>query len=266
MIMFPIIFTQIPDSYDEYGVPTFEFTQTKGLRHYQNNVLLKNTDNNYISIIDEHLFQWASTQIIKATSNGKKLDILEVGGGNGCFYDRVKKVTSKYYNIEPGILEYSKSTLERIANENYSYIKCSAEVIPLPDSSVDIVISIASLDHIPDYISTIIEARRLLRKGGKFILCFNNRRSWWKILLKNTKYLKSRHEIISNEHYFLWSFQEAIDMLSIHFENVQAETRIFIPFISYIWRFLLPIANFFGPTLLKKYGGNICLVCEKNLS
>jgi ubiquinone/menaquinone biosynthesis C-methylase UbiE len=261
--MFPINFTQTPDSYDEYGVPTFEFTQTKGLRHNQNNVLLEIADNSYLSLIDEHLFQWVNTEILKA-SNGKKLDVLEVGGGNGCFYERVDKVTSNYYNIEPGTFEYSKSTLERIDNDNYACIKCSAENIPLSDATVDIVISIASLDHVPDYVSTIKEARRLLRKDGRFILCFNNKRSWWKILLKNTNHLKKREAIILNEHYFQWSFEEAVDMLSTHFENVQAETRVFIPFIPFIWKVLFPIAELLGPKLLKPFGGNICLVCKNN--
>lgn len=260
--MFSINFTQTPDSYDEYGVPTFEFTQTKGLRHNQNNVLLEITDNSYLSLIDEQLFQWVNTEILKAASNGKKLDVLEVGGGDGRFFDRIDKITSRYYNIEPGDFEYSKATLDRIQKDNYACIKCSSERMPLPDASVDIVISIASLDHVPDYVSTIREARRLLRKGGRFILCFNNKRSWWKILLNNTNYLKKREAIILNEHYFQWSFEEAVNILSTHFKDVQSETRVFLPFIPFIWRLLLPIANLFSPKLLKKYGGNICLVCE----
>lgn len=261
MIMFAINFTQKPDGYDEHGIPIFEFTQTKGLRHNQNNFLLEITDNSYLSVIDECLFQWVTTEIIKA-SNGKKLDILEVGGGDGCFFDRVEQNTSKYYNVEPGDFKYSNATLDRIQKDNYACIKCSAERIPLPDASVDVVISIASLDHVPNYLSTIREARRLLRKEGKFILCFNNRRSWWKILLKNTNYLKNREAIISNEHYFQWSFNEAVNILTSNFDYIQATTKVFIPFVPFIWKFLFPIAELFGPKLIKKYGGNICLVCN----
>ena len=111
------------------------------------------------------------------------------------FFDRVDKITSKYYNIEPGDFEYKKSNFERLKSDNYICIKCSAEKIPLPDASIDIVISISSLDHVPDHLSSIREARRLLRTDGRFILCFNNKSSWWKILLKNTNYLKSMVKI-----------------------------------------------------------------------
>ena len=75
--MFATNFTQKPDSYYEYGIPIFEFTQTKGLRHNQKNALLKIADDSYLSLIDKCLFQWVNTEMLK-TSNGKKLDILEI--------------------------------------------------------------------------------------------------------------------------------------------------------------------------------------------
>lgn len=259
--MFVINFTQKPDRYDAHRVPIFAISQIKGLRHNQNNDLLEIADNSYLSLIDECLFQWVTTEILK-TYNGTRLDILEIGGGSGCFFDRVDKITEKYYNVEPGEFEYSQSTLDRIQNDNYACIKCSAERIPLPDASVDIVISIASLDHVPDYLSAVSEARRLLRTGGKFILCFNNKRSWWKILLKNTSYLSNREAIISNEHYFQWSRREAIDILATNFDDIRAETKVFMPFVPFIWNVLFPVTEFFGSKLLKRYGGNICLVCK----
>jgi ubiquinone/menaquinone biosynthesis C-methylase UbiE len=261
MIMFEINFTQKPDGYDELGIPIFEFTQTKGLRHNQNNALLEISDNAYISKIDECLFQWVTTEITKESS-GKKLDILEIGGGDGCFFDRVEKNTFKYYNIEPGNFEYNEATLDRIKNNNYTCIKCTAERIPLLDASVDIVISIASLDHVPDYLSTIREARRLLRKDGKFILCFNNRKSWWKILLKDTKYLRNRETLIENEHFFQWSFKEAISVLELSFDQIQATTKVFFPFAPFVWKYFFPVAEILGPKLIRNYGGNICLVCQ----
>ena len=192
----------------------------------------------------------------------KKLDILEFGGGDGALFDRISMCTAKYYNIEPGIIQHSEDSLDRINNKNYSCIRCSAENIPLNDATIDIVISIASLDHIPDYISAIKEAKRLLKKDGIFILCFNNKSSWWKILLKNTKYMKKREFIISSEHYFQWSSAQANDIFSYYFDFVEIDTLIYMPYVPYIWKFLFPISELIGPKFLKLFGWNICLICK----
>jgi ubiquinone/menaquinone biosynthesis C-methylase UbiE len=142
-------------------------------------------------------------------------------------------------------------------------LKCSAEDIPLPDESVDVILSIASLDHIPDYRKALAEVSRLLRKGGVFILTLNNRRSWWKVLLSRTGYLKRREEEIAREHYFQWSFSECESRLAEFIAVRHIYTTTFVPFIPRLWRALLPVADLFGRPLLRKYGANIIAVCQK---
>lgn len=71
--------------------------------------------------------------------------------------------------------------------------------IPLEDESVDVVISTASLDHIPDYRKALAESKRLLKMNGFFILTINSRSSWWKLLLSGTDYVRKRNSEIAKE-------------------------------------------------------------------
>jgi len=62
-----------------------------------------------------------------------------------------------------------------------------------------------------------MEISRILRKNGKFILTLNNRRSWWKLLLSRTDYLKAREQEVAQEHHFQWSFLRCKSSLSEFF-------------------------------------------------
>jgi ubiquinone/menaquinone biosynthesis C-methylase UbiE len=191
------------------------------------------------------------------------VDILELGGGDGAFFERVKDLARTYVNVEPGRLTLSGAALRRIADDRYACVRCSAEEIPLPDESVDVIISIASLDHVPDYRRALAETRRLLRKGGIFILTLNNRRSWWKALLSRTAYLKRREAEIAKEHHFQWSFDECGAHVSEFLPVSEMRTTTFVPFIPKAWRYLLPAADAVGATFFAKFGANIIGVFEK---
>lgn len=175
----------------------------------------------------------------------------------------MKSLTRTYINVEPGRIRLSGEALKRLKDPSYMCLKCSAENIPLPDESVDVILSIASLDHIPDYRQALSEVRRLLRKGGILILTLNNRRSWWKTLLARSAYLRRREEEIAREHYFQWSFSECETHLAEFIPVRHVFTMTFVPFIPHLWRLLLPLSDFFGRLFFRNYGANIIAVCQK---
>jgi ubiquinone/menaquinone biosynthesis C-methylase UbiE len=258
-----LIFTRNPLSCDVYGQPCFLVNQRKGLYEAQNNQLLQGALlDGYTVRVGQHLKDWVRQQVVGASA-GQKIDVLKIGGGTGAFFDSLKGLVGSYINVEPGQVDLSEKDLERLTHADYATIKCSAEDIPLPDGSVDVVVSIASLDHIPDYQKALREVARLLRIDGVFILTLNNRRSWWKVLLSDTKLLKAREAEIDKEHYFQWSFAECEANLCKHLEITRASTLTFFPFIPKIWRFVLPSADVLGKVFLHRRGANILMVCQK---
>jgi len=261
--MLQLTFTRSPDYFDEYGQPCFSINQAKGLSEEQSNQLLERAlTDGYTANVAEALKDWIASQV-RTVSSGQRIDLLEIGGGSGSFFECVKEHARTYVNVDPGRVELSKHDRERLSDPRFQTIRCSAEQIPLEERSVDVVVSIASLDHIPDYRKALLEICRVLRKDGRFILTLNNRRSWWKALLSGTEFLKTREQIIAREHYFQWSFAECRANLSEYFEIVSASSVTFFPFVPKVWRLALPASDTMGRTFARTLGANILVVCRK---
>jgi ubiquinone/menaquinone biosynthesis C-methylase UbiE len=217
----------------------------------------------YVAEVARILKAWVREQISVA-SCGRSLDVLEIGGGDGSLFDSVRDSVSSYVNVEPGRLLLTQRDLARLADPRYMCIKCSAEQIPLQDESVDMVLSIASFDHIPDNRKALEEVVRLLRKNGSFVLTLNNGRSWWKVLLSHTRYLESREMEIANDHYFQWSFAECRSQISDLLTVRKMQTVTFLPFIHHVWRYALPVCDVIGGIFLHRFGANILVVGQKS--
>jgi len=261
--MFDLPLTAEPLYYDEYRRPCYAVSQDKGLIESQDNRLLADAlAEGYTAAVAKELTGWVVGQVSRF-GGGRAVDIIEMGGGGGAFFEHVKHLARTYVNVEPGQLPASEALLRRMKDDRYMCVRCSAEEVPLPDETADVIVSIASLDHVPDYRRALAEARRLLRPGGVFVLTLNNRRSWWKTLLARTDYLKRREAEIAKEHHFQWSFAECEASLSEFIPVSEMRTTTFVPFVPKAWRYLLPASDALGRVLLPGRGANILAVCRK---
>ncbi len=110
--------------------------------------------------------------------------ILEIGAGTGenfAFYPR----GIDWYGVEPNL--YMQERLLKRASENgiegrlYSG---TAEALPLPDSSVDAVVSTLVLCSVSDQVRALSEIKRVLKPGGRFVFIEHvaapsHSRQWW---------------------------------------------------------------------------------------
>jgi SAM-dependent methyltransferase len=78
----------------------------------------------------------------------------------GCGLGRFQKIVEPYGVIWTGVEAFEGGPAQIIG---------SAEDIPVPDDSYDIVFMNAVLEHVPDVKLAFFEAHRVLKKGGKFI-------------------------------------------------------------------------------------------------
>ncbi len=78
----------------------------------------------------------------------------------GCGLGRFKQIVESYGAEWVGIEAFEGGPASIIS---------SAESIPVPDESYDIVFMNAVLEHVPDVKLAFFEANRILKKGGKFI-------------------------------------------------------------------------------------------------
>lgn len=260
--MLRIKLTREPAYYNQ-GIPCFSISQDKGLHENQSDVLTKNASGDgYTRVVGNDIYKSVKKEV-SIISSGKKLDILELGGGTGSFFDCVSDYVSSYVNIDPSLFYEGENISSRLGDNRYGCIQCSAENIPLEDSSMDIILSIASLDHMPDVDRVCAEVLRVLKPGGYFIISINNKGSWWKRILSGTEYLHRREVLIAQEHYFQWSTEECEQYLSKFFYISKVYTITYFPFVPKIWKLFLPAAEIVGKQLLPRLGANMVCVARK---
>ena len=239
-------------------------SQEKGLREDESDELMtKAYLDGYGYYVDQLVFRFALKEFSRLGQlTPQPMVVLEFGGGEGELFDELVRSCRFYINAEPSELERSASFLKRIKDQRYVHLRCSAEELPLKDGVVDVVIALASLDHIPRLRDALDEAKRVLRPGGTFLFSLNNRGSWWKRVLANSKMLKQREALILKDHYILWNASEAREVMSRYFGG-RCWTVCFLPQIPHVWKFGMPFANFLGPFVCPNWGGNIVGVYRK---
>jgi ubiquinone/menaquinone biosynthesis C-methylase UbiE len=96
----------------------------------------------------------------------RPLRILDLGSGSGRFTPGLaEEFQGPVYGVEPS--DQMRETAERgAAHPAVTYLKGSAEDIPLPEASVDGVLMFLSFHHFPDQLKALQEVHRVLRPGG----------------------------------------------------------------------------------------------------
>ena len=119
----------------------------------------------------------------------EKERILDLGCGNGRLWEVVQKKNVFYFGVD-----FSEKLLE-IARRKYPRVffqKANVLSLPFDDDFFDKIFSFSVLHHIPSFefrLTFFREARRVLRKGGLFVL------SVWN-LLKTKKLLLFKHTLL----------------------------------------------------------------------
>ena len=110
-------------------------------------------------------------EIRKRIVPGAKGDVLEIGVGPGVnfpLYDPAR--VNKVYALEPNQGMMGRADEQRRATRlEVEFIGLPGERIPLPDKSVDTVVSTFTLCTISGVVEAIQGLRRVLKPGGKFI-------------------------------------------------------------------------------------------------
>lgn len=95
------------------------------------------------------------------------LEVLDVGCGEGRFCRMLAARGARTVGIDP-----TKALIEEARRRQPGGIfhEAMAEALPLPDASVDLVVSYVSLVDIPDYRTAIREMARVVRPGGRVVV------------------------------------------------------------------------------------------------
>lgn len=139
---------------------------------------LKNPE--FISTIDE-LPLWSAPFGVKLLDKiiyRKNITVLDIGSGLGFPLLGVAMRlgnTCKLYGIDPWekAVERTRIKLNHYQISNIEIIEGVAENIPLPDNSVDLIISNNGINNVNDINQTMREVNRIAKPGAQFVFTFN---------------------------------------------------------------------------------------------
>ncbi|HIT77034.1 MAG TPA: methyltransferase domain-containing protein [Candidatus Avipropionibacterium avicola] len=99
---------------------------------------------------------------------------LEIGAGTGFFTLNLMRAglvrEGHVSDISPGMVEVARRNATGLGFEVEGRV-ADAETLPYEDDSFDLVIGHAVIHHIPDVEGTFREIRRVLRPGGRVVIC-----------------------------------------------------------------------------------------------
>ena len=112
---------------------------------------------------------WANTFAAHAP-NVRPLTVLDLGSGTGRFTPLLARTFSgPVYGVEPS--QKMRAIAENSAHHpNVTYMQGSAENIPLPEASCDLVLMFLSFHHVQDRQTAALEIARILRPGGRVFI------------------------------------------------------------------------------------------------
>lgn len=101
--------------------------------------------------------------------------VLDLGSGAGLdvfLASREVGPTGIVYGLDftPEMLERARASARREGLDNVTFLEGDIESIPLPEASVDVVISNCVINLAPDKSAVFREAHRVLAPGGRFVV------------------------------------------------------------------------------------------------
>lgn len=98
--------------------------------------------------------------------------VVDVGCGNGHISrDLIRLGADQVIGIDPGTKQLARATSQKLAGAE-RYVRASAEALPIPSESADIVIFFNSLHHVanPQMDQAFKEAERVLKPNGMMLI------------------------------------------------------------------------------------------------
>ncbi len=116
----------------------------------------------------EHMTRYIAAQDL---SKGKV--VLDIAAGSGYGTNLLAQKAKKAYGVDvsPDAIKYAK---ENYGAKNIEFLVGDAEEIPLPDKSVDLVISFETIEHVKNYEKFLKEISRVLKEDGIAIISTPN--------------------------------------------------------------------------------------------
>ena len=123
--------------------------------------------------------------LVRELVHGK--EVLDIACGDGYGSSMLAEVARKVTGVDicAEVVERAKN---KYARDNVTFLHGSALDIPLPDASVDVVVSFETLEHLAEHEEMLAQIRRVLRPEGLLIISTPDKHEYGKVLSSVNEY------------------------------------------------------------------------------
>ena len=108
--------------------------------------------------------------IVEVADLSSELTTLDIGCGPGAAVRLAAPVVAKAVGVDNSAAMLGVAARRSKEHGNVEYHEGSAEALPFPDNSFDRAWTVQAFHHWSDQAAGIVEAQRVLRPGGKFLV------------------------------------------------------------------------------------------------
>jgi ubiquinone/menaquinone biosynthesis C-methylase UbiE len=164
-----------------------------------------------VSVIDE-LSLWSAPfglKLLEKINYNKSLSVLDIGSGLGFpLLEIAMRLgnSCKVYGIDPWemAIERIKTKIKIYGIDNVELFSGVAEKIPLPDSSIDLIVSNNGLNNVTDLSVALSECSRIAKPGAQFVFTYNTEKTM-------IEFYSALEEILNE-----WNLYNEIDQMKEH--------------------------------------------------
>ncbi|KLU61118.1 demethylrebeccamycin-D-glucose O-methyltransferase [Peptococcaceae bacterium CEB3] len=117
------------------------------------------------------------------------LKLLDIGCGTGRYSISLASMGLEVTGVDvsPAMLEKAQAKATE-AGVSISFMGADALRLPFDDETFDLVLSVDSMEWVPDFRAALQEAFRVLKTGGRFVVGFIGRDSaWWRFYTEEAR-------------------------------------------------------------------------------
>ncbi len=132
----------------------------------------------FVNIYRDHIFPVCNDFITRRFVRHRKRllesasgTVLEIGFGSGLSLDDYPENILQVVGLEPnpGMRRRAETRLQKASLKNVKLVEGAAEAVPFGDGTFDTVVSFLTLCSVNDLAGAILEIKRVLKDGGKFL-------------------------------------------------------------------------------------------------
>jgi len=113
----------------------------------------------------EHLHRYSVIQNLLKSD----MTVLDVACGEGYGTSMISAKVKKVYGVDISAEAISHAS-DKYKTSNIEFIQASALEIPLPDRSIDLIVSFETLEHLEDHDMMLSELKRILKNEGTLVI------------------------------------------------------------------------------------------------